>query len=167
MHYWLDTIEYWLRKGLEVTVTVFFLFILCLTVTLVVLRYGFNSSLIWGSEAMNFLFIYTTALGAAAAISNGTHIKISCLKDMTKGNFRKVMDFVGCLLVCMVNAVMGWFSLPWIASAGAFESPVMRLPMWIVQAIIPLGCGLACFFCLLHMIRIVVSDDLQGSDTTC
>ena len=164
---WIDTIEYWLRKGLEATITLFFFCILCLTVTLVVLRYGFNSSLIWGSEAMNFLFIYTTALGAAAAISNGSHIKISCLKNLATGNLRKSIEFLGCLLVCTVNAVMGWFSLPWIASAGAFESPVMRMPMWVVQVVIPLGCSLACLFCLLHMIRIVISDDPEGSNTTC
>lgn len=163
----IDSIEQWLRKGLEAVVTLFFFCILCLTVTLVVLRYGFNSSLIWGSEAMNFLFIYTTALGAAAAISNGSHIKISCLKNLATGRLRKCIEFLGCLLVGTVNAVMGWFSLPWIASAGGFESPVMRLPMWIVQVVIPLGCGLACLFCLLHMIRIVVSDDPEGSTTTC
>ena len=163
----LNSIESWLRKGLETTITLFFVFILCLTVTLVVLRYGFNSSLIWGSEAMNFLFIYTTALGAAAAVSNGSHIKISCIKNMAHGTVRKGIEFLGCLLVCTVNAVMGWFSLPWIKSAGAFESPVMRMPMWVVQVVIPLGCGLACLFCLLHMIRIVVSDDPEGSDTTC
>ena len=116
---------------------------------------------------MNFLFIYTTALGAAAAVSNGTHIKISCFKDLATGKLRKAIEFLGCLLVCTVNAVMGWFSLPWIASAGGFESPVMRLPMWIVQIVIPMGCGLACLFCLLHMIRIIACDDPEGSKTSC
>ncbi|MBG0790039.1 MAG: TRAP transporter small permease [Desulfovibrionaceae bacterium] len=164
---WIEFIEEWTRKALEAAITLFFFCILCLTVTLVVLRYGFNSSLIWGSEAMNFLFIYTTSLGAAAAVSNGSHIKISFLKDMTRGGLRKILDFTGCLLVFMINAVMGWFSLPWIASAGGFESPVMRLPMWIVQVIIPLGCGLACLFCLLHMIRIAACDDPEGGNITC
>ena len=158
MH-WLNTIEFWIRKALEAAITLFFLVILCLTVTLVVMRYGFNSSLIWGSEAMNYLFIYTTALGAAAAVSTRSHIKISCLKDLAKGGLHKLVEFTGTLLVFIVNAVMGWCSLPWIQSAGGFESPVMRLPLRFVQVTIPLGCGLACLFCLIHMIRIFADED--------
>lgn len=163
--YWIDLLETWLRKGLEASITLFFAIILCLTVTLVLLRYGFNSSLIWGSEAMNYLFIYTTALGAAAAVSNGSHIKISFLKEMTSGKTRKVVDFLGYSLVLLVNVVMGWFSLPWIASVGWFESPVMRLPMWVVQSIIPIGCGLASLFCLLHMIRIISGTEKEESES--
>lgn len=158
MH-WLNSMEQWLRKALEAIITFFFFCILCLTVTLVVLRYGFNSSLIWGSEAMNYLFIYTTALGAAAAVSRRTHIKISCIKDLTKGALHKGVELIGTVLVFTVNAVMGWCSLPWIRSAGGFESPVMRIPMWLVQVTIPLGCGLACIFCLVHIIRIFADEE--------
>lgn len=165
MH-WLNTTEFWLRKSLEAIITFFFFCILCLTVTLVVMRYGFNSSLIWGSEAMNYLFIYTTALGAAAAVSRRTHIKISCVKDMTSGALRKCIELVGILLVFVVNAVMGWCSLPWIRSAGGFESPVMRIPMWLVQVTIPLGCGLACVFCLIHIIRIL-NDPEYETEAQC
>lgn len=162
---WINTVDEMLRKGLETVITLFFFVILFLTVALVVLRYGFNSSLIWGSEAMNYLFIYTTALGATAAVSSGTHIKITCLRDLLHGRVRKAVDFLRYLLVFVVNAVMGWFSLPWIASAGTFESPVMRIPMWTVQTVIPLGCGLACFFCLLHMLRIVLGSEPEGEQT--
>ena len=163
----LDLIEDRLTTILESLVTLFFLFILCLTVLLVVLRYGFNSSIIWGSEAMNYLFIYTTALGAAVSVSAGTHIKISCVKDLTRGRWRKIVDFVGCLLVGTINVVMGWFSLPWIISAGSFESPVMRMPMWVVQITVPLGCALASLICLMHMIRIATGAEREVRGESC
>ena len=84
---------------------------------------------------------------------------------MTSGKMRKAMDFLGYSLVLLVNVVMGWFSLPWIASVGWFESPVMRLPMWVVQSIIPIGCGLASLFCLLHMIRIISGTEKEESES--
>ncbi len=164
---WLDIFEDRLNWLLEWVITLFFFCIFILTVMLVVLRYGFNSSIIWGSEAMNYLFIYCTALGAAASVSKGTHIKISFFKDMTRGWVRKCMDFAGCLLVGAVNGVMGWFSLPWIASAGSYESPVMRIPMWVVQIVVPVGCGCALLFCLIHMFRIATGLRREGREDTC
>ena len=50
----------------SVWVTLMFFGILSLTILLVVMRYGFNSSIMGANEAMEYLFIYTTALGAAA-----------------------------------------------------------------------------------------------------
>lgn len=160
---WFDVIENRLNKTLETIVTLFFLCIFCLTVLLVVLRYGFNSSIIWGSEAMNYLFIYTTALGAAVSISKGTHIRISFLVDYTQGVLRKCIDFLVFLLIGGVNALLCWYSLPWITTVGSFESPVMRIPMWTVQMTVPLGCALACIYCLLGMIRIITGRE----GTTC
>lgn len=164
---WMSALERSLGKALQAMVALFFFGILCLTVTLVLLRYGFNSSIIWGSEAMNYLFIYTTAIGAAAAIGSETHIKISCLRDLAKGRVRKAVDLLAYLLVFTVNAVMCWCSLPWIFAVGTFESPVMRIPMWVVQAAIPVGCSLACLFCLLHMIRIVLGDTGEEVGEAC
>lgn len=161
---WLIRFEQWLNRFLEGVVTLFFFAILTLTVMLVVLRYGFNSSIIWGSEAMNYLFIYTTALGAAVSVSRGTHIRISCVVDLAGGRVRKALDFIVFFLVGAVNTVLGVYSLPWITSVGSFESPVMRLPLWMVYTAVPTGCVLAVLYCLMGMLRILTGHDnaLQG-----
>jgi len=84
------------------------------------MRYGFNAAIIGGNEAMNYLFIYTTALGAAVSIGNGEHIKISFLVDKLKARSRKVVNIANYLLVGFINAVMIWYSLRWIRSTGYF-----------------------------------------------
>ena len=58
-------IEQFVTRLLEVIITFLFFVILSITITLVVMRYGFNSAIIGGNEAINYLFIYTTALGVA------------------------------------------------------------------------------------------------------
>ena len=151
-----------LSRAIEFLITVFFFVILCLTVLLVLLRYGFNSSIIWGSEAMNYLFIYTTALGAALSVGKGTHIRISFLIDMTKGRLRKIMDCLVYLFIGGINAVLGWYSLPWIKTVGSFESPVMRIPIWLVHMSVPLGCFLAVAYSLLHITYIVFGVDTSS-----
>jgi TRAP-type C4-dicarboxylate transport system permease small subunit len=148
----LRTLERYLDRILETVVTLMFFSILVLTILLVVMRYGFNSSIIGGNEAMEYLFIYTTALGAAVSVGKGTHIRISFLVDQLKGTPQRWVHTVNYLLIAFINAVMIYHSVPWIKSAGYFESPVLRIPNWMVQASVPLGCALVIFYCLNHVI---------------
>ena len=141
-----------LDRVLETLVTLMFFSILMLTILLVIMRYGFNSSIIGGNEAMNYLFIYTTALGAAVSVGQGTHIKISFVVDHLPDRARRVVDMIGYGLIAFINAVMIYCSIPWIRSAGYFESPVLRIPNWIVQVSVPLGCSLVILYCLNHLV---------------
>jgi TRAP-type C4-dicarboxylate transport system permease small subunit len=141
-----------LDRLLETVVTLMFFSILVLTILLVVMRYGFNSSIIGGNEAMEYLFIYTTALGAAVSVGKGTHIRISFLVDQLKGTPKRCVDTVGYLLVAFINVIMIYYSAPWIRSAGYFESPVLRIPNWLVQISVPLGCSLVILYCLNHVV---------------
>ena len=132
-------------------ITFFFFIILIITITLVIMRYGFNAAIIGGNGAMNYLFIYTTALGAVISIGNSEHIKITILVDRLKPRSRKFFNIVNYLLIGFFNGVMVWYSLPWIRSTGYFESPVLRIPNWIVQISIPIGCALVILYCLNHI----------------
>ena len=145
-------IERIVSRVLESAVTIFFFVILSLTIILVVLRYGFNSTIIGGNEAMEYLFIYTTALGAAVSVGREEHIKISFFKDKLRGGYHKGVTIFNMLLIGFINAVMVWYSLPWIRSAGYFESPVLRIPNSIVQTSIPAGCTLVILYCINHIV---------------
>lgn len=151
-------LELYLTRVLETIITLFFFVILSLTITLVIMRYGFNAAIIGGNEAMNYLFIYTTSLGAAISIGKGEHIRISYLVDKLKGRNQKVVGIVNYILIAFINAVMIRYSLPWIRSAGYFESPVLRIPNWIVQISVPIGCGLVILYCLNHIILQLFTD---------
>ncbi len=133
---------------LDGIITFFFSVIFMLTVLLVVLRYVFNTAIIGGNEAMEYLFIYTTAIGAAAALGRREHIKITYFVDKLPGGVRRVVDVTDLILIVFINGVMIWYGIPWIESVGSFESPVLRIPNMIVQASIPIGCGLVIICCL-------------------
>ena len=145
-------LEQVVTRLLEAIVTFFFFIILSITITLVIMRYGFNAAIIGGNEAMNYLFIYTTALGAAVSIGNGEHIKITYFVDKFNARSRNVFNILNYLLIAFINGVMIWYSLPWIRSTGYFESPVLRIPNWIVQISVPIGCSLVVLYCLNHVL---------------
>jgi TRAP-type C4-dicarboxylate transport system permease small subunit len=146
-------LEHVMTRALETIITLFFFVILGITIALVILRYGFNAAIVGGNEAMNYLFIYTTSLGAAVSISNGEHIKITFFVDKLKAVPRRFVNIVNYLLIAFINGVMFRYSLPWIQSTGYFESPVLRIPNWIVQVSVPIGCGLVILYCLSHVIQ--------------
>jgi TRAP-type C4-dicarboxylate transport system permease small subunit len=142
---------------LEWFITLCFFVILMLTIILVILRYGFNEAIIGGSELMEYLFIYTTSIGAAVALARREHIKITWFIDKLSPGFRKAADTAGFVLIAFINAVMIRYSVPWIRSVGGFESPVLRLPNRSVQLIIPVGCGLVILYCLYHAVTLFLS----------
>lgn len=149
---------------LEVLVTLLFFSILCITIIFVILRYGFNSAITGGNEAMNYMFIYTTALGAAVSVGKQDHIRISFFVDRLQGGKRKFIDILNHVLIGFVNGVLIWYSLPWIQSAGSFESPVLRIPNWMVQISVPIGCFLVILYCLNHIALDLLSwhDGVRG-----
>ena len=82
-------------RVLEWFITLCFFVILMLTIVLVILRYGFNKAIIGGSELMEYLFIYTTSIGAAGALARREHIKITWFIDRLSPVFRKAVDAMG------------------------------------------------------------------------
>ncbi|WP_319562432.1 TRAP transporter small permease [Marispirochaeta sp.] len=144
---------------LESLVTVFFGIILLLTILLVILRYLFNTSIIGGNELMEFLFIYTTALGAAVSLGKRSHIKVTYFIDRLPEIPKAVVDTFSLTLVLGINAVMLRLSFPWIAKVGSSASPVLRLPSWIAMISVPVGCTLAVLYCAFDIYKIWFSHD--------
>jgi TRAP-type C4-dicarboxylate transport system permease small subunit len=153
----LKTTERILAAIIDGAIATFFALILLITIMQVCLRYGFNSSILGGNEAMEALFIYTTAFGAAAAVRRRMHININFLVELLPESGQRVADVLVHLLVAFLNGVMIYFSIGWISKVGGNESPVMRVPEWIMQISIPLGCGLVICYCLVNIIL-----NLQG-----
>ncbi|MDX9860765.1 MAG: TRAP transporter small permease subunit [Rhodospirillales bacterium] len=151
----LERIDRLLTRGLTAVVTVCFLVLAVLVVTLVVLRYVFNTTIIGGNELTAHLFIYTTALGAAVSVATGQHIRIGIFVDALPPRAALAVDAVALLLVLLLHVCLLWFSASWIASVGAFAIPVINIPQGIVQAAIPIGCVFVIVFCLTRLATLV------------
>lgn len=152
---------------LDTVIASFFAFILLITITQVILRYAFNESILGGNELMEGLFIYTTAIGAAVAIRRRQHIKISYVIQQLPKCMQRLDDILVHALIAFLNGIMIFYSIRWISKVGSNESPVMRVPEWIFQISIPIGCGLVIIYCLV-MIALAFGEDWSAQgDTSC
>lgn len=145
---------------LEAIVTICFFVILLTTILLVTLRYGFNTGIKGADELANYLFIYMTALGAPAAVFRGEHISINLLPETLPRRGHQAMDILVQILIGVINGVILYLSFSWISGVGSFESPVLRLPSYMVQVSVPIGCSATILFCLVNILRVIFEEDV-------
>lgn len=141
--------------ALEGLITAFLIIIFLLTIVLVILRYVFNSSIIGGNELTTFLFIYTTAIGAAVAIPRNRHIRIDFFINHLGGRLRAAAEVLVYLCIGAINAVMMLYSLDWIKKVGSDLSQSLGIPLGLVKVSVPIGCFLALIFSLYAVVMVL------------
>ena len=151
---------------LDGVIASFFALIILITIFQVILRYVFNSAIIGGNEAMEALFIYTTAIGSAVAVRRRQHISITIAAQYLPLILKRLADVAVHLLIGFLNGAMIYYSTVWISKVGGNESPVLRIPEWIFQISIPIGCSLVIFYCLIN-IALTVWDPASMEEESC
>ena len=164
---WLIRVASLLTFILDCVIASIFTVILLITILQVILRYVFNESIIGGNELMEGLFIYTTAIGAAVAVRRRRHINISYIIQLLPKFLQCLDDILVHALIAFLNGVMIFYSLRWIGKVGSNESPVMRVPEWIFQISIPIGCSLVIVYCLIMIILGIRGDSPAQGDEPC
>lgn len=147
-------VENALTISLESIVTFLFFVMVVLILLLVILRYVFTTTIIGGDEATQFLFIYTTAFGAAISLGKNQHIKISVFLERLPLRVQKIVNILNNILIILLHGYLLFLSIEWISSVGYFESPVLQVPQGIVQICIPVSC----VFIILYGLRHIVSE---------
>ncbi len=71
-----------------------------ITFTNVVLRYGFNTGLIWGLEATSFLFAWLVLFGVSYAVKVTAHLGVDAILNLVPRPTRRVMGMVAAA-VCL------------------------------------------------------------------
>jgi TRAP-type C4-dicarboxylate transport system permease small subunit len=141
-----------LTRVLVGIISLCFLSIIVLVITLVILRYGFNSTIIGANEFVVILFIYTSVLGAAIVIGKKEHIAITYFFDKLPNSFKDAIYIFNLILIAILNGVMIWYSIRWISITGEYLTAVLRIQQAYAQTIVPIGCGVAILYCIYHVI---------------
>ncbi len=111
----------------------------------VVLRYGFNYSLAWSEELVREVIIYTTFIGASAAVKNHSMIKIDALVQLVPGLKTPVTYFSHAALLIFSGIMMYYGVL--MAKMQLLTNQktiIMRIPLVYLYAILPLMGALIC-----------------------
>lgn len=134
-------------KGLVKAMEWLLMTILALMVILVfgnvVLRYGFNSGIVFSEEVSRFLFIWMVFLGSVLMLRDNGHLGVHTLTKLMPLAGKKVCKFLSDVITfacCVLLTIGGWrvaiLNMPNIA-------PVSEIPLGVVF--------LACLVCSVGM----------------
>lgn len=137
--------------------------IVLLVMTLVVLRYGFNSTIIGANEFIVIMFIYSSAIGAAVVVGKREHIAITYFIDKLPASARRIVDIVNYILIAFLNGVIIWYGMKWINITGSYLTAVLKIQQLYVQFVVPVGCSIAILYCIYHIVVIINPETTENA----
>ena len=112
-------------------------------------------------EELNQAFmIWITFAGLGLGARQARHIRMSALSDQLRGPSRKVLAVVTAAGTSLVLAVLAAYAIEYVATSQAVGrvTPALRIPSWLIQAVVPVGLGLGAFEYALDAWRILRGD---------
>jgi len=112
-----------------------------LAIVAVILRTFFNEIIFWSEEAIIYLVIFSTFVGAVVTLRHNQHVNVDIIAVFLKDRGQKVMAVIGTAVLLVYLGVVGFFG--WLL---LFEpqtrntlTPAMHLPLWVVTLSLPIG----------------------------
>ncbi|MHA1549313.1 MAG: TRAP transporter small permease [Alphaproteobacteria bacterium] len=125
----------WLSQFEELLIAVLMGAMTLITFANVVVRYGFNSNILWGLEATVFLFAWLVLLGAAYAVKVNAHLGVDILIAALPAGSRRILGLVATaasLLFAVLMAVGAWqYWLPFAGSRAWYEVNDIYMPEFL------------------------------------
>ncbi len=122
-------------------------FMTLITFLQVVLRYVFNTGLIWSLEATVYAFSWLVLVGMSYGVRTGGHIAANLLVTRFSGRIRLSLGLAATAL-CLVYAVMllvgSTVFLERLIALG-HDARDLPFPRWALTIILPVGFGLLTF----------------------
>lgn len=156
----------WLDKNFETYFLIATLVLMVFIVTLqVILRFFFDYSLIWAEELTRYVMLYQIWVGAALAVKEDAHLRITSFKDRMSKKGQAIVE----IIVIVLWAVFAVFltiksgQLVSILFVRGQVSAAMRLPMGYAYASVTVGCALMTLRLIQKLYRVVRNlESLEG-----
>ena len=123
----------------------------------VMLRQIFGVFLFWSEEAIIYLVIYSTFLGAVITLRHHEHVNVDVIAAFLGKRGKQVMALIALAVTMIYLAVIGYFA--WMLVFEPFSSstttPAMHLPLWVVELSVPIGFTLMFLRAIELMVRTI------------
>lgn len=123
--------------------------IICVVAAGVFWRYFLGSPLVWTVELSRILFTWMIFVGAALAVKEGTHIRVSLLVDRLPPRVNRCLAVGGSILVVAFLALMVFYGLQYVRIEAASRTPALGLPQaYVWYSALPAALAVGCWFAL-------------------
>lgn len=123
-------------------------------VAAVILRYLFNISFAFLEEFVTLLFTFCTFWGVGICFLKNEHVVIDFFFARLRGRAKKYACLFNYAVVLYVTVVFLYYSIVWVAQVGSPLSIGMRVPMYFLYTVQPLGVALSIPCIIIQMVRV-------------
>ena len=139
-------------KILDYFVVVLFLVVFLVVMLQVVMRFLFNSPLVWSEELARYLFMWVSLIGWAFATRSGTHIRIAIIADNLPTRVRKVLDVMNFFLTLVFSGVMFYYGLVLMGTNLDVPTITLFFTYAAVYAAVPFSMTFLIFYSVFRLI---------------
>jgi C4-dicarboxylate transporter, DctQ subunit len=112
-----------------------------IAIVAVLLRYVFGIFLFWSEEAIIYLIIYSTFLGAVITLRHNEHVNVDIFGAFLKSGGKRMVAVLGAAITVVYLVCIGFFA--WLLLFEPFSTstitPSLKLPLWVVELAVPIG----------------------------
>ncbi len=118
-----------------------------LAIVAVITRYLFNYIIFWSEEAVIYLIICSTFIGAVITLRHNEHVGVNVLAAVLGPRGNRVLVALSALLVAFYCGVFGFFGWLMVTEPAArnIVTPALNVPLLVVQISLPIGLTLMFF----------------------
>lgn len=149
----------WLDRALELTQSALLasavLAMAALNVANVAGRNLLDYSLPFAGELNQLLIVLVTFLGVGYAARFRRHIRMSAFSEQLRGRAARIWEIVTLTATGLLLFLLAWYALEYVlrtANVGSV-TPSLRLPLYLIYAMAPLGLALGGLQFVLNAIR--------------
>ena len=112
-----------------------------ITIFSVILRYVFNEGIFWAQEAVIYLIIFSTFVGAVVTLRHDEHVNVDILPSLLGERGKWFFALLGSGMTLLYCAIIGGYSWLLITepAAQSTTTPALDLPLWFVELALPIG----------------------------
>ncbi|MGO0577579.1 TRAP transporter small permease [Ornithinimicrobium panacihumi] len=101
----------------------------------------FGQAWFWTEEAVIYLIIFSTFIGAVITLRHNEHVSVDILGVFFKERGKKWLALLAGVVTLIYLGIMSY--LGWMLLFEPFSSttvtPVLKLPLWVVESAVPIG----------------------------
>ncbi|OAT80961.1 hypothetical protein A6P54_13265 [Bacillus sp. MKU004] len=151
----------WFERGIGTVTVILFIMMTIVVFAQVVLRYVFDTSIVWGEEFSRYAMIWLAFLGAALGIRHGEHTRIDFFIKLIPFKYRKIVEIVNKLLCIVFLSVITYYSIIMFENTFKLLTPSMQIPVGLVHMILPIT-GVFMIINLLIQIKTIATLKTEG-----
>ena len=111
-----------------------------LAILKIVLRYGFQTSLLWSDIMLQHMTLWLCFLGAAVATCERRHISIDILNRILPKKITRWSNLIVDCLALIVVGILAYYGFDFIGDEQSSEALLIgNIPLWWAKSIIPIG----------------------------